>query len=90
MRILVATPGCLKDVLERRKVSLAQVKYLVIDDADRRLDMRFKPQIQHIVKEVVMSPVKQRQTMLFSATFQQPIKELSKDLLSNHIFSSIY
>src|SRR5215212_10287104 len=64
--ILVATPGRLEDLLERRAVSLAGVRHLVLDEADRMLDMGFRPAVDRIV---ALCP-KKRQTLFFSATLE--------------------
>lgn len=72
-RILVATPGRLNDHLEQGTVTLKEVKILVLDEADRMLDMGFKPQIDRILNKVP----RERQTMLFSATMAQEILKLA-------------
>jgi len=87
--ILVATPGRLGDVIERGRVSLKKVQYLILDEADRMLDMGFEPQIRHIVEECDM-PVENRQTLMFSATFPREIQRLASDFLeSDYVFVSI-
>ena len=74
--VIVATPGRLLDHIQRRTVSLSEVEILVLDEADRMLDMGFIPDIQRIVKEL---PGK-RQTLLFSATMPDAIKKLTKSI----------
>ncbi|KAG0188647.1 DEAD-box ATP-dependent RNA helicase [Apophysomyces sp. BC1034] len=87
--VLVATPGRLVDFLERKRISLANIRYLVLDEADRMLDMGFEPQIRRIVEGEDMPDVMGRQTLLFSATFPQKIQELAQDFLKEYVFLSV-
>ncbi|KAH7430657.1 hypothetical protein KP509_08G007800 [Ceratopteris richardii] len=87
--IMVATPGRLSDLLERARVSLSQVRYLALDEADRMLDMGFEPQIRKIVEQMDMPRAGERQTMLFSATFPREIQRLAADFLYNYIFLAV-
>ena len=77
--IMVATPGRLIDFIEQKEVWLDQIEFLVIDEADRLLDMGFIPSVKRIVR---YSPRKeQRQTLLFSATFSYDVLNLAKQWL---------
>jgi ATP-dependent RNA helicase DeaD len=76
-QIVVATPGRLLDLLQQRLMSLSAVRYLVLDEADRMLDMGFLPDIERIVKQVP----KDRQTMLFSATISKEIDQIGRRYL---------
>ncbi len=79
VEIVVATPGRLIDHLERRTVNLSGIEVLVLDEADRMLDMGFMPAIERIVKQLPQ----ERQTLLFSATFSDAIRTLARRFLRN-------
>ncbi|WPH03639.1 putative ATP dependent RNA helicase [Acrodontium crateriforme] len=87
--LLVATPGRLVDLIERGRISLANIKYLVLDEADRMLDMGFEPQIRRIVEGEDMPRTDNRQTLMFSATFPRDIQMLARDFLRDYIFLSV-
>ncbi|CEP14995.1 hypothetical protein [Parasitella parasitica] len=87
--LLVATPGRLVDILERRRLSFQNIQYLVLDEADRMLDMGFEPQVRRIVENEDMPPPAKRQTLLFSATFPENIQRLARDFLSEYVFLSV-
>ncbi|MEG0885797.1 MAG: DEAD/DEAH box helicase, partial [Janthinobacterium sp.] len=78
--LLVACPGRLIDHLERRSVDLSGVEILVLDEADRMLDMGFLPSIKRILAKL---PRQNRQTLLFSATFEDSIKQLALEFMHN-------
>ena len=71
--VIVATPGRLQDLIDRKLVTLDAVEILVLDEADRMLDMGFKPQVDRIVKRLP----RERQTMFFSATLDGEVGELA-------------
>jgi superfamily II DNA/RNA helicase len=83
--VLVATPGRLNDLLERKAVSLDGVTTLVLDEADRMLDMGFKPQVDRIVRKLPRA----RQTMFFSATLDSTVGELARAYTSNPVRSEV-
>jgi ATP-dependent RNA helicase RhlE len=77
--IIIATPGRLLDLLSQKSVNLREIEYLVLDEADRMLDMGFI----HDIKKILQSVPKKRQTLLFSATYSDAIKKLSQQFLNN-------
>ncbi|MBX9964068.1 MAG: DEAD/DEAH box helicase [Burkholderiales bacterium] len=81
VEILVATPGRLLDHVQQKTVSLNQVEFLVLDEADRMLDMGFMPDIKRIL---ALLPAK-RQSLLFSATFSDEIRRLADGLLKEPV-----
>jgi ATP-dependent RNA helicase RhlE len=78
-QLLIATPGRLIDHLESRNVSLAGIELLVLDEADRMLDMGFKPQLKRILAQVP----RDRQTLLFSATMAGEVADFARSNLRN-------
>jgi ATP-dependent RNA helicase RhlE len=85
VEVLIATPGRLLDHIEAKNCSLGQVEYVVLDEADRMLDIGFLPDLQRILSYLP----KQRQTLLFSATFSPEIKRLAESYLQNPILVEV-
>ena len=78
-QIVVATPGRLQDLMDRRLIAVEDVAILVLDEADRMLDMGFRPQVEKILRRLP----RKRQTMLFSATLDGEVGELARAYTRN-------
>ncbi|XP_012673588.1 probable ATP-dependent RNA helicase DDX5 isoform X2 [Clupea harengus] len=81
VEICIATPGRLIDFLEVGKTNLRRCTYLVLDEADRMLDMGFEPQIRKIVDQIRPD----RQTLMWSATWPKEVRQLAEDFLRDHV-----
>ena len=87
--LIVATPGRLVDMVERGRISLECICFLILDEADRMLDMGFEPQIRQIVDDFYLPAKGKRQTLMFSATFPKEIQQLASDFLEDYIFLAV-
>ena len=85
VEVLIATPGRLLDHIEAKNCNLSQVEYVVLDEADRMLDIGFLPDLQRILSYLP----KQRQTLLFSATFSPEIKKLAQSYLQDPVLVEV-
>jgi ATP-dependent RNA helicase DDX3X len=86
--VLVAAPGRLIDFIDRGKIDLSNLKYLVLDEADRMLDMGFEQTIREIVERKGMA--QDRCTLMYSATFPREIRALARDFLKpNYLFLKV-
>jgi ATP-dependent RNA helicase RhlE len=84
-QILVATPGRMEDVANRRLVSLDGIRILVLDEADRMLDMGFQPQVDRLVRRIP----KKRQTMFFSATLDGQVGRLARSYTHDPVLHEV-
>lgn len=81
VEVCIATPGRLIDMLEAGKTNLRRVTYLVLDEADRMLDMGFEPQIRKIIGQIRPD----RQTLMWSATWPKDVRQMASDFLNDYI-----
>ncbi|XP_050411929.1 probable ATP-dependent RNA helicase vasa-like [Patella vulgata] len=86
---VVGTPGRLLDTINKGKISLAKCKFLILDEADRMLDMGFEPDIRKLVETMGMPSKTERQTLMFSATFPEEIQKLAADFLNDYLFVTV-
>jgi len=87
--ILVATPGRLMDYVEKGRIGFKNLQYLVLDEADRMLDMGFMPDIQRCVTSPNMPDKGSRQTLMFSATFPDDIQTAAQEFLNDYLFLTV-
>eukprot|EP00440_Ansanella_granifera_P022411 gb/GFBE01024340.1/.p1 GENE.gb/GFBE01024340.1/~~gb/GFBE01024340.1/.p1 ORF type:complete len:592 (+),score=106.43 gb/GFBE01024340.1/:1-1776(+) len=85
--ILIATPGRLTDMYERRNVTLHLIQFFILDEADRMLDMGFEPQVRQLVQQTDMTS--NRQSMMFSATFPKEVQLMAQDFMQDYIFITV-
>lgn len=87
--ILVATPGRLIDFVDRGFITFEDVRFVVLDEADRMLDLGFLPGIKQLMSNETMSKIDSRQTLMFSATFPEDIQVYAGEFLKNYVFLAI-
>lgn len=85
VHIVIGTPGRIEDHLNKNSLDLSHMKTLVLDEADRMLDMGFQKTLDQIIEQVPMD----RQTLLFSATFPDPIKVIAKKIMQSPVSTSV-
>ncbi|XP_056451093.1 probable ATP-dependent RNA helicase DDX4 isoform X2 [Gadus chalcogrammus] len=88
--VLCGTPGRLMDMIGRGKVGLTKLRYLVMDEADRMLDMGFEPEMRRLVGSPGMPSKEERQTLMFSATYPEDIQRMAGDFLKkDYLFLAV-
>ena len=87
--MVVGTPGRLLDFIGKGKISLSKCRYLILDEADRMLDMGFEHEIRKLVEQLGLPGKTERQTLMFSATFPEEIQKLAADFLNDYLFCTV-
>ncbi|XP_075999839.1 putative ATP-dependent RNA helicase DDX4 [Genypterus blacodes] len=88
--VLCGTPGRLLDMINRGKVGLCKVRYLVLDEADRMLDMGFEPDMRRLVGSPGLPSKENRQTLMFSATYPEDIQRMAADFMrTDYLFLAV-
>nr|ACV32355.1 vasa [Nibea mitsukurii] len=88
--VLCGTPGRLLDVIGRGKIGLSKLRYFVLDEADRMLDMGFEPDMRRLVGSPGMPTKEHRQTLMFSATYPEDIQRMAADFLkTDYLFLAV-
>ncbi|XP_055905642.1 ATP-dependent RNA helicase vasa isoform X2 [Eupeodes corollae] len=87
--ILIATPGRLLDFVDKGFITFEDTRFIVLDEADRMLDMGFMESVTKIMNHPTIRPMEERQTLMFSATFPEEIQRLAGQFLNNYIFVAV-
>ena len=85
VEIIIATPGRLNDLIEAKCIDVQSITYLVLDEADRMLDMGFEPQIRKIISQIRPD----RQVLMWSATWPKEVQRLAADFLNDYVHINI-
>lgn len=86
---MVATPGRLKDYVDKSILTFEDIKFMVLDEADRMLDMGFMETVDAVMNHSTMVSREQRQTLMFSATFAEEVQTLAAKFLKNYLFLTV-
>lgn len=86
---MVATPGRLKDFVDKSIITFEDIKFMVLDEADRMLDMGFMQTVDDVMNHSTMVSREQRQTLMFSATFAEEVQTLAAKFLKNYLFLTV-
>jgi len=87
--ILVATPGRLNDFVEKGRISYSKLQFLVLDEADRMLEIGFKEDIIQMVRNTDMPNKGTRQTLMFSATYPDEVQKMAFEFMTNYLFLAV-